>query len=325
MCSRDKRDDCGSPDLSDAIIEMSERMRRMISRCIGTLTCVFGVLFLTSGCASIRDGRDLTTLGLEYRLQELREPRPNRVHVLCVDLANKEIQPAVVIAADPDGDGPAEAALINPLKLASDRSVLAFVNTNPWDSFPDITGEKNRGWFEGQPVDIHGLAVSGGQVRSPVHPSAPSVWVNWRRRVFMGDRPEDRPVAEAMAGFQQIVREGAVVASSGGDLHPRTAIGIDRNGIVMWLVVVDGRQEQYSEGMSVYELGRLMLDLGCWNAMNMDGGGSSIMGLVEAGGRLGVVNSPSDRHLGVPMIRPLPMILTITETSDSSPYSDMDD
>ena len=127
----------------------------------------------------------------------------------------------------------------------------------------------------------------------------------------MGDGPGDRPVAEAMAGFQQIVREGAVVVPRGGTLHPRTAIGVDRNGIMMWLVVVDGRQEQFSEGMNLYELGRLMLDLGCWSAMNMDGGGSSIMGLARAGGRLRVVSSPSDRHLGSPSIRPLPMILTI--------------
>ena len=283
----------------------------MISRCVGTLTGVLGVLLVTAGCASLTDGRDHLSPGLEYRLHELEEPRPNRVHALRVDLASMKIQPAVVIAADPDGDGPAEAALTDPLKLAGDRSVLALVNTNPWDSFPDIAGERNRNWFEGQPVDIHGLAVSHGQVRSPAQPSAPSVWVNRRGRVAMGDGPGDRPVAEAMAGFQQIVREGAVVVPRGGTLHPRTAIGVDRNGIMMWLVVVDGRQEQFSEGMNLYELGRLMLDLGCWSAMNMDGGGSSIMGLARAGGRLRVVSSPSDRHLGSPSIRPLPMILTI--------------
>ena len=79
----------------------------------------------------------------------------------------------------------------------------------------------------------------------------------------------------------------------------------------MWLVVVDGRQARYSEGMSLYELGEIMLGLGCWNAVNMDGGGSSIMGLVDPDGQLRVMNSPSGRHLGAPKIRPLPMILTI--------------
>lgn len=286
--------------------------------------CTLGVLLVITGCASTKGDRDLKTLGLEYHLQELKAPRPNRVHVLRVDLANPAIRPAVVIGVDPDGDGPAETSLTDPRKLASDRSTIAFVNTNPWNSFPDSAGKRNRRWFEGQPVDIHGLAVSGGKVRSHAQPSSASVWVNRQGRVFLGDGPGDRPV-EAMAGFGQIVREGAVVVPPGGARHPRTAIGVDQNGIAMLLVVVDGRQKNYSEGMDLHELGRLMVSLGCWNATNMDGGGSSIMGLVGEDGQLRVVNSPSDRRLGVPKIRPLPMILTIRKTSDSmSPVTDVD-
>lgn len=282
----------------------------MIRRPIGTLPCALGVLLVTAGCTSVTKERDLNALGLEYRLQELKDPRPNRAHILRVDLGKKRVRPVVVIPPDPDGDGPAEVALTDPLTLAGDPAVLAFINTNPWDSFPDGTGKRNRRWYEGQPVDISGLAVSGGQVRSSAGPSDASVWVDGQGRVFLGDGPGDKPI-EAMAGFQPIVRDGAVVASPNGAVHPRTAIGVDRDGTVMWLLVVDGRQEQYSEGMSVYELGCLMRDLGCWNATNMDGGGSSIMGLAGEDGDLGVVNSPSDRVMWLRRIRPLPMILTI--------------
>jgi len=282
------------------------------------LTCSVCVLFVFTGSASPEDRYDLKTLGLDYGLQELKDPRPNRVHILRVDLGRGKVQPAVVIASDPDGGGPAEAALTDPLRLARDRSVLAFVNTNPWDSFPDIAGKRDRSWFGGQPVDIHGLAVSGGEMRSHAHPSYASVRVNDRGRVFMRDSPADGSVVEGMAGFEQIVRERNIVVRPGGALHPRTAIGVDQDGIVMWLVVVDGRQKQYSEGMSLHELGCLMLDLGCWNATNMDGGGSSIMGLAEVSEAIRVVNSPSDRVLGLlPNIRPLPMILTIRKKLDS--------
>jgi len=110
------------------------------------------------------------------------------------------------------------------------------------------------------------------------------------------DVPESDRIVEAMAGFQQIVKAGAVVPGPGGAVHPRTAIGVDRSGMVMWLVVVDGRQSRFSEGMNVHELGRQMLELGCWNAMNMDGGGSSVMGLVNGKDGLRVINSPSDRR-----------------------------
>ena len=279
----------------------------------GGFVAVIGLLLVAGGCAHL-PAENLTALGLQYRLQELTEPRPNRVHVLHVDLADGKTRPAVVVGADPDGDGPAEAALTDPRTLAGDPSVLAFVNTNPWDSFPDAKGNKNHHWFEGQPVDIEGLAVSGGRVRSPDQDGRPSVWIDRSGRLRLGDGPDGAPVLEGMGGFQQIVREGAVIASPGGAVHPRTAIGVGRDGSVMWLVVVDGRQEGYSEGMNVHELGRIMRELGCWHAVNMDGGGSTIMGMVAEDGRLRVVNSPSDRRNGKTNVRPLPMILTIRKT-----------
>jgi len=48
----------------------------------------------------------------------------------------------------------------------------------------------------------------------------------------------------------------------------------------------------------------------------MDGGGSSIMGLVGPDGQLNIVNSPSDRYQGKPKIRPLPVILTIQKNQN---------
>lgn len=298
--------------------EPTEWRWQMSTRFLLMLMCALWVLFVFAGGVSPEGGYDLKTLGLEYRLLEQKDPRPNRVHILRVDLGHGKVQPAVAIASDPDGGGPAEAALTDPLKLAGNRSVLAFVNTNPWDSFPDITGKKDRSWFEGQPVDIHGLAVAGGKMRSHSHPSYASVWVNDEGRVFMADGPADGSVVEGMAGFQQIVREGKTVVPPAGALHPRTAIGADQNGVVMWLVVVDGRQKHYSEGMSLHELGCFMVDLGCWNATNMDGGGSSIMALADVSGVPHVMNSPSDRLLGLrPKLRPLPMILTIRKKLDS--------
>jgi len=276
---------------------------------------VAAILLAAACCAVSDEGRGLDAFGLEYRLEVLTEPRPNRVHILRADLGKGRVRPAVVLAPDPDGDGPAEAALTHPLKLARDRSVLAFVNTNPWDSFPDAAGKRNRFWFEGQRVDIHGLAAAGGAVRSPALPGGASVWFDKEGRVVLDDVPRGETVGEGMCGFQPVVREGAVVAAAGGPQHPRTAIGTDRTGTVLWLVVVDGRQAKYSEGMTLNELGGVMQGLGCWNAINMDGGGSSIMGLADADGQLRVVNRPSG---GLSGIRPLPGILTLRRTLEAT-------
>lgn len=58
--------------------------------------------------------------------------------------------------------------------------------------------------------------------------------------------------------------------------HPRTAIGIKNNGDWVF-VVVDGRFYGFLGGMTMKELSQFMLDLGCVEALNLDGGGSSTM------------------------------------------------
>jgi putative cell wall-binding protein len=69
---------------------------------------------------------------------------------------------------------------------------------------------------------------------------------------------------------------------------PRTAIGSLPNGSLV-LVVVDGRQPGYSTGMTPRELADFMVGLGCIDAMNLDGGGST--SLVVDGM---LANRPSD-------------------------------
>jgi exopolysaccharide biosynthesis protein len=55
--------------------------------------------------------------------------------------------------------------------------------------------------------------------------------------------------------------------------HPRTAIGFNERHFFM--VVVDGRNQAVSMGMNAGELAEFMALLGCTEAMNLDGGGSS--------------------------------------------------
>lgn len=58
--------------------------------------------------------------------------------------------------------------------------------------------------------------------------------------------------------------------------HPRTAVGIRDTG--EWVfVVVDGRFYGFLGGMTMKRLAELMLELGCVEALNLDGGGSSTM------------------------------------------------
>jgi len=70
--------------------------------------------------------------------------------------------------------------------------------------------------------------------------------------------------------------------------HPRSAIGILADGTWI-LVVVDGRQPGLSVGMTLKELAQFLKALGCREALNLDGGGSSAMVLQGK-----TINSPSD-------------------------------
>lgn len=78
------------------------------------------------------------------------------------------------------------------------------------------------------------------------------------------------------------------------DRHPRTAVGICENGDLL-LVVVDGRKPGVSEGMHLNRLGLYLKALGAEKALNLDGGGSSVMSVRMLGQQeIEIVNSPSD-------------------------------
>ncbi len=106
---------------------------------------------------------------------------------------------------------------------------------------------------------------------------------------------EDAPawVSEVVSGYPVLVEEGAALTSFSrsdcSDRHPRTAVGLSEDRRTLWLAVVDGRSSA-SAGMTCAELADLMVDLGAWRAVNLDGGGSSTL-WVEGEG---VVNDPSD-------------------------------
>lgn len=118
-----------------------------------------------------------------------------------------------------------------------------------------------------------------------------------------------RDLSHVIGGFPILVQGGkrTIVGEPGANLklrHPRTAVCYNAREIIF--VVVDGRQPQLSVGMTLEELGDLMVSLGCSEAMNTDGGGSSVMaitappaaGAISATGAqpaaLQIVNSPSD-------------------------------
>jgi hypothetical protein len=110
--------------------------------------------------------------------------------------------------------------------------------------------------------------------------------------------PGEPPMA--ISGERILLRNGVVTVRDNSELHPRTAIGIDRDTGRLLLLVIDGRA-RFSRGFTLVELARLFRQLGAEDALNFDGGGSSTMVARDRDGKVGVRNAPSDgRQRAIP-------------------------
>ena len=267
-------------------------------------------------CVATQTADRMTAAGIRYWLVIRQEPRRLRIHHLQVDLSNPRVELATVLAADPDGAGPATAELTQPGVLAQRASALALVNCNPWQGVADAAGKRSTDWHEGMPVQMLGLAKAKGELRSvPEDPKYCSIWMDIAGKPHIG-RPDNLEVVrEGAAGFLQLVQGGKVMSNANAAIHPRTALGLDATGRYLYLVVVDGRQPGYSEGMSYGELASYMREIGCQDAVNLDGGGSSIMMVATGEGRYRIVNDPSGAQDGVSKPRPIPVGLVLRGAS----------
>jgi hypothetical protein len=254
----------------------------------------------------------LDSLGIRYWLEVRTEPRPLRIHHLKIDLSDPRVEVAAVLADDPDGpDGPATAALTPPEVLAARARAVAFINANPWQAVPDVVGNRTTDWREGLPVQSLGLAAAAGQVRSPDLDGHCAFWIDTDARPHVGAPPPGAKVREAVAGFTRLLEDGRPVDTAAAPIHPRTALGLDASGRWLYLVVVDGRQPGYSEGLSTGELAACMKSLGAWQAVNLDGGGSSIMLARDAAAGWRTLNDPSTKVNGRSVPRPIPVGLAV--------------
>ncbi len=159
-----------------------------------------------------------------------------------------------------------------------------------------------RWWPDGarEHRDALFVAAPGGRVDVIDAPdvASPSLWPD--ARSVVSDAWTDVIAVRERIVVRGAARESPAITHDGGR-HPRTAIGLSADRHTLLLVVVEGRSEQAS-GATVRELAGVLRGLGAWDAMKLDGGGSSTM--FVAG--IGTVNRPSDgapravaTHLGV--------------------------
>lgn len=129
---------------------------------------------------------------------------------------------------------------------------------------------------------------AGADALAALRPGDP-VDLTWRPKAADGSSPR-----AAVGGGSVLVRDGVVQDVADPSLAPRTSVGFSADGRKMIMLTVDGRQVD-SRGVTQTEMGRMMRELGAWNALNLDGGGSSTLLAREPGAAtVQVENSPSD-------------------------------
>lgn len=109
----------------------------------------------------------------------------------------------------------------------------------------------------------------------------------------------DIDIENAIGGGTLLVEKGkkAPITHSSPGRAPRSAFGIDKTADFAYLITVDGRGASNSIGMTLDELTNYLLELGIYNAINFDGGGSSqLVAKVQGDESSSYLNTPSENR-----------------------------
>jgi exopolysaccharide biosynthesis protein len=244
-------------------------------------------------------------IGITYIDRTESAPRAVHMHLVQIDLA----APGLRFKLSPPA-GAREVVRQTTLEFLEQEHAQLAVNAHYFLPFPSTD---TAAW-------VIGIAASDGRVYSAFESpeqdyalvaDAPGINIDRDNHATIVHRDRAQadglhvaePVAlwTTVAGSAQIVTAGA---TSIPDLawyravQARTAIGLSGDGRTLTLFTVD--KSGGSEGMAVGEVAELLVrEYGVWNALNLDGGGSTTMALEDpATHRASVVNASSDNPAG---------------------------
>ena len=270
--------------------------RIIVSTLIVFVVCIASYMFYGRGRpAPIPISQNLYE-GVTYHRLVRFIPHPLIAHVLEIDTKTKGIE-LLVTPPDSNGETPLNARTTS--QFLDEFDVQIAINGDgfvPWwshspaDYYPHI----------GDPVTPFGFTASRGDVYSQgIEMSIgvkPTLYVSRRNALSFNNPPGN--IYNAISGDRMIVLKGQAVPNlDNEDIDPRTAIGMNRNGRYLYIIVVDGRQPFYSNGATLSELAQIFIDQGAYIAMNLDGGGSSTMVIEGENGQPVILNSPIDNYI----------------------------
>jgi hypothetical protein len=264
---------------------------------------LLGLILLFSGVVRAQVTTTQVFSGVTF-IQETRNDPPLHLHVVQIDLSAPGIQLYVSRGGVPSLPGTWTTVLQTVRAMAERDQLDIAVNAN-------FFGTRETRQLFGQTIKYPlgslaaatGAAMTDGLLWSPADNIHPSLVVDEDGKVSIGMFPRlPARARQVVSGSYLLVTDGKVIAER-KEVAPHTAVGIDQDGKRLTIFVVDGRRPEYSAGMDCHDVGEELKRLGCWNALNLDGGGSSTLVLRNPKtDKWQVMNRPSDGYqLAIPL------------------------
>ena len=179
------------------------------------------------------------------------------------------------------------------------NAVLAWNNAawSPWISpYSNLWGSPN-GPLYSDGIQVSEIATGYGTHASPSVPSGMVAVFKDGTADLIPQMTTDiakRTWFCVPAFVARLVSSGQVPTHGDTSVDPRTAIGVSQDKRYIYLLACDGRRDGWSSGCDFPSLSTLLVAMGCWDAINLDGGGSSTLcAWDEAADKPSVLNRPS--------------------------------
>jgi len=300
------------------------KVRRWLRRAGGLVLIVPSVLGLAvSGfvCWALYRGQPEPVseewfAGVRYQRLVRQQPRPLVAHLVRIDLQEPGLD-VLVSPHEPSASG--DVLSDRTSGFAARHGVQVAINANYFYPFEN-NHPLNYTPHVGDPVQIVGLAASRGQRYGGEDGETEGTITLYfsRDRRLSFEQPLGE-VWQAISGLGYVVKDGAPMAfedkENNRKPYPRSIAAVDATGRYLLLLVVDGKQPHYSEGLTLEETAALLLQHGAHTAIQLDGGGSATLSRQHGPGEVSLVNTPinfripgwerpAGNHLGV-YARPL--------------------
>ncbi len=248
--------------------------------CLLLLSC-----FALFGAEIDWDKAQTVQTGVKLVKLENTEPRLQKINVMRIDLTTKGLRfTATGRDADYGKPMPDHEKFIIQTRRIRTREFLLNSRKNGLDMIVAVNAAPWRPWekpFDHKYAQVSGLNISDGVIINDDDKDNAVfvVYKDGKADIVSSVSKEDYPKIQlASSGFTIIQKDGAnLMNDDKAKPQPRTAYGLSADRHYMYIVTIDGRQQDWSMGATLKETAAILQDAGSSDGINMDGGGSTTL------------------------------------------------